>query len=141
MKTFDNVVLFLIFLFCCVRACVRSIVMCIWRQLRPHSHYVVISSIRSIWAVAVLFAWLTANFVRVANASDIFNNINVNPQQPCDRTRRVFTDISGEISDGPVGFNYTQVSCSFMEKFGGVQSPLVNHVIQMFYFWSKNDRI
>lgn len=31
-------------------------------------------------------------------------------QQPCDRTRRVFTESHGEISDGPVGSNYTQVS-------------------------------
>lgn len=29
--------------------------------------------------------------------------------QPCDRTRRVFTEPYGEISDGPVGSNYTQV--------------------------------
>lgn len=31
------------------------------------------------------------------------------PQQPCDRTRRVFTETYGEISDGPAGYNYTQV--------------------------------
>lgn len=31
-------------------------------------------------------------------------------QQPCDRTRRVFTESHGEISDGPVGSNYTQVN-------------------------------
>ena len=32
------------------------------------------------------------------------------PSQPCDRTRRVFTESRGEISDGPPGSNYTQVS-------------------------------
>ncbi|XP_058820306.1 multiple epidermal growth factor-like domains protein 8 [Topomyia yanbarensis] len=31
-------------------------------------------------------------------------------QQSCDKTRRVFTDPYGEISDGPSGFNYTQDS-------------------------------
>lgn len=33
--------------------------------------------------------------------------------QPCDRTRRVFTDAQGEISNGPFGSNYTQVSITF----------------------------
>lgn len=126
----------------CVR--VRSIVMCIWRQLRPHSQYVVTSSIRSICAVAVLFAWLTTNFVRVANASDIFNNININPQQPCDRTRRVYTDISGEISDGPVGFNYTQVSCSILWKNLAVSRVQCDSTMwfnfSLVYFCQKNDR-
>lgn len=28
---------------------------------------------------------------------------------PCDRSRKVFTSASGEISDGPTGANYTQV--------------------------------
>lgn len=30
--------------------------------------------------------------------------------QPCDRSRKVFTSAFGEISDGPVGANYTQAS-------------------------------
>jgi len=29
--------------------------------------------------------------------------------EPCDRTRRIFTSSYGEFSDGPTGFNYTQV--------------------------------
>lgn len=36
--------------------------------------------------------------------------------QPCDRTRRVFTDIQGEISNGPFGSNYTQVSRFFFHS-------------------------
>lgn len=39
------------------------------------------------------------------------------PQQPCDRTRRVFTDTYGEISDGPAGYNYTQVWCLLINMF------------------------
>lgn len=31
-------------------------------------------------------------------------------QQSCDKTRRVFTEPYGEISDGPSGYNYTQDS-------------------------------
>lgn len=34
--------------------------------------------------------------------------------QPCDRTRRVFTDVQGEISNGPFGSNYTQVKYYFI---------------------------
>lgn len=37
-------------------------------------------------------------------------NSNNSQPQPCDRSRRVFTDIQGEISNGPPGYNYTQVS-------------------------------
>lgn len=93
-----------------------KIVMCDWKHHRPHSKYVVTHSIRSICAVAILFAWFAGHIVRVANASDNLNNnsnSNINTPQPCDRTRRVFTEVSGEISDGPAGFNYTQVSGRF----------------------------
>lgn len=39
------------------------------------------------------------------------------PQQltPCDRSRKVFTSASGEISDGPTGANYTQASTHRIE--------------------------
>lgn len=46
----------------------------------------------------------------VANIELVDSNLVPPPAQPCDRTRRVFTDAYGEISDGPTGFNYTQVS-------------------------------
>lgn len=91
-----------------------QIVMCDCGHLRAHSQNVVCvtHSIRTICAVAVLFVWFAANVVRVTNASDNFNNNSNanNSPQPCDRTRRVLTDVRGEISDGPIGFNYTQVS-------------------------------
>lgn len=39
---------------------------------------------------------------------------------PCDKTRRVFTDTWGVISDGPVGSNYTQDShCEWLIKANG----------------------
>lgn len=38
------------------------------------------------------------------------NLSNTQQQQPCDRSRRVFTEMQGEISNGPPGYNYTQVS-------------------------------
>lgn len=55
----------------------------------------------------VLFIWtlLVANIIELVDA-----NLIPPPAQPCDRTRRVFTEAYGEISDGPIGFNYTQVS-------------------------------
>ncbi|KAH8377850.1 hypothetical protein KR093_007479 [Drosophila rubida] len=38
-------------------------------------------------------------------------------QLPCDRSRKVFTDPYGEISDGPTGYNYTQDShCEWLIK-------------------------
>lgn len=36
------------------------------------------------------------------------------PQQPCDKTRRIFIESYGEISDGPAGSNYTQVCLSLI---------------------------
>lgn len=47
------------------------------------------------------------NVAVLAIASENSSN---SQQQPCDRSRRVFTDIQGEISNGPPGYNYTQVS-------------------------------
>lgn len=47
------------------------------------------------------------NVAVLAIASENSSN---SQQQPCDRSRRVFTDMQGEISNGPAGYNYTQVS-------------------------------
>jgi len=42
---------------------------------------------------------------------------NPTPSVPCDRSRKVFTEPYGEISDGPSGFNYTQDShCEWLIK-------------------------
>lgn len=46
-------------------------------------------------------------FVLAIASENLSNN---SQQQPCDRSRRVFTDMQGEISNGPPGYNYTQVS-------------------------------
>lgn len=58
---------------------------------------------------SIFFIW-SLNVIIVAIANDSFSILNSSQQQPCDRSRRVFTDVQGEISDGPTGFNYTQVS-------------------------------
>lgn len=57
-------------------------------------------------SVFVLFIWT----LLVANIELVDTNVIPPPAQPCDRTRLVFTDAYGEISDGPIGFNYTQVT-------------------------------
>lgn len=36
---------------------------------------------------------------------------------PCDKTRRVFTDQSGIITDGPTNSNYTQVSINIHNMY------------------------
>lgn len=42
---------------------------------------------------------------------------NLHQQQSCDKTRRVFNESYGEISDGPSGYNYTQDShCEWLIK-------------------------
>ncbi|EDW52069.1 GM16709 [Drosophila sechellia] len=42
---------------------------------------------------------------------------STSPSAPCDRSRKVFTEPYGEISDGPSGFNYTQDShCEWLIK-------------------------
>ncbi len=57
-------------------------------------------------SVFVLFYWA----LLVVNIELVATNLIPPPAQPCDRTRRVFTEAYGEISDGPIGSNYTQVS-------------------------------
>lgn len=43
--------------------------------------------------------------------------LHVPPPVPCDRSRKVFTEPFGEISDGPSGHNYTQDShCEWLIK-------------------------
>lgn len=74
------------------------------------------------------------NVLVLAIASENFINTQA---QPCDRSRRVFTDIQGEISNGPPGYNYTQVSFSLFcaipwfhfVVFGFHLSDLILHLI------------
>lgn len=72
-----------------------------------------------------IFLLWSLNLITVAIANDNIGILNVaslptsqqqqqQPQQPCNRSRRVFTDAQGEISDGPTGSNYTQVSCNLV---------------------------
>lgn len=55
---------------------------------------------------------------------------SANQQQqlkPCDRSRKVFTSPSGEISDGPTGTNYTQV-----KSLNETRCFLLNKIIKNF---------
>lgn len=58
----------------------------------------------SVFVLFVMWTQLVVNIELVAT------NLIPPPAQPCDRTRRVFTEAYGEISDGPNGSNYTQVN-------------------------------
>lgn len=51
---------------------------------------------------------------------------NSSSTQSCDRTRRVFTEILGEISNGPFGSNYTQVSILFVLFFSSSQLSFIS---------------
>lgn len=52
----------------------------------------------------------------IAFANEHLNILNASQSQPCDRTRRIFTESHGVFSDGPAGYNYTQViSASFKQ--------------------------
>lgn len=73
---------------------------------------------------SIFIIWSLNVFV-VAIAYDSLSILNSSQQQPCDRSRRVFTDIQGEISDGPTGFNYTQVSLFFSIFFLNVYRNLL----------------
>ncbi|KAK0091776.1 hypothetical protein PV326_002712 [Microctonus aethiopoides] len=61
----------------------------------------------SIWAIT--WAWVVRGFNLVPQTSQ--------KQLPCDKTREIFTDTWGIISDGPMGSNYTQDShCEWLIK-------------------------
>lgn len=51
----------------------------------------------------------------IAFANEHLNILNESQSQPCDRTRRIFTESEGEFSDGPAGFNYTQVNSAYLK--------------------------
>lgn len=73
---------------------------CIRKSLTDHT-----TRMNSFCSVIILIHCF--NVLVLAIASD--NSSSPQPQ-PCDRSRKVFTDIQGEISNGPPGYNYTQVS-------------------------------
>lgn len=68
------------------------------------------------------------NVLVLAIASE--NSTNTTQPQPCDRTRRVYTDVQGEISNGPLGSNYTQVSILFVFfSFYAISSGVLFNII------------
>lgn len=88
--------------------------MCIWWHTRYNQKN--INWIHSVCAISIALIYLN---VIVAIGTDNFTTNN-SSQQPCDRTRRVLTDVQGEISDGPAGFNYTQVSFLYICIFWNI---------------------
>lgn len=100
--------------------------MCIWWRIQcNHRHTCWIFILRSFATVALCFNLIVKDTVVAGGngrAADIatgfptIDNLPVNNlQQACDRTRRVFTEMQGEFSDGPVGYNYTQVNVRFSD--------------------------
>lgn len=63
------------------------------------------SRMKSFCSVIILIHCFNVFVLSIAS-----ENLTSTPPQPCDRTRRVYTDVQGEISNGPFGSNYTQVS-------------------------------
>lgn len=51
----------------------------------------------------------------MAFANEHLNILNASQSQPCDRTRRIFTESHGEFNDGPAGYNYTQVNSASLK--------------------------
>lgn len=73
---------------------------CIRKSLNDHS-----SRMNSFCMIIILIHCFNVFVLAIGN-----ENLTNPPPQPCDRTRRVFTELQGEISNGPPGYNYTQVS-------------------------------
>ncbi|XP_043275705.1 multiple epidermal growth factor-like domains protein 8 isoform X2 [Venturia canescens] len=63
--------------------------------------------IATIWAVTWICLMRSLELAPQANSKQV----------PCDKTRKIFTDSWGMISDGPMGYNYTQDShCEWLIK-------------------------
>lgn len=58
---------------------------------------------------SIIIAIQCINVIVFASANEHLNILNTAQSQPCDRSRRIFTEPHGEFSDGPTGYNYTQV--------------------------------
>lgn len=78
----------------------KSQTKCIRKSLTDHS-----SRMNSFCSVILLIHCFNVFVLAIAS-----ENLSNSQPQPCDRSRRVFTDMQGEISNGPPGYNYTQVS-------------------------------
>lgn len=76
--------------------------------IRMSSNEHATTRMRSFCSVIILIHCFNVFVLAIAS-----ENSTTTQPQPCDRTRRVFTDVQGEISNGPFGSNYTQVSTFF----------------------------
>lgn len=75
---------------------------------------------------SIIIAIHCLNVIVTAVPNENFIALNAAQQsQPCDRTRRIFTESHGEFSDGPPGYNYTQVSLNFYRKFFSFVTDLI----------------
>lgn len=77
---------------------------CMRKTLTDHT-----SRMHSFCLAIILIHCLNVAVLAIAS-----ENSNNSQPQPCDRSRRVFTDMQGEISNGPPGYNYTQVSTTLL---------------------------
>lgn len=79
-------------------------------------------TVRRQWGEYAVMGWAISTAAWVFIWSCLLRSINLAPQPspkqvPCDKTRKVFTDSWGIISDGPMGSNYTQDShCEWLIK-------------------------
>lgn len=79
-------------------------------------------AVRRQWGVYAVMGWAISTAAWIFIWSCLLRSINLAPQPspkqvPCDKTRKVFADSWGIISDGPMGSNYTQDShCEWLIK-------------------------
>lgn len=52
---------------------------------------------------------LTSYVINSIGIIFVISNCSALNTPPCDKSRRIFTETSGNITDGPLGSNYTQV--------------------------------
>lgn len=69
------------------------------------------SRVYSICSIIIAFHCIDV----MAFANEHLNILNASQSQPCDRTRRIFTESHGEFNDGPAGYNYTQVNSASLK--------------------------
>lgn len=89
------------------------------------------SRMKSFCSVIILIHCFNVFVLAIAS-----ENSTATQPQPCDRTRRVYTDVQGEISNGPFGSNYTQVSrrvLLFVSVFFSISFHSIHTAVHIFY--------
>lgn len=71
----------------------------------------------AVWLLSIIWFLLLFEQIYLSKGISLLSGYHHHQSSPCDRTRKVFTEPFGEISDGPAGFNYTQDShCEWLIK-------------------------